>query len=249
MGLRGILSYMILVFITLATILSTLAGGLFALRFSDKLHLIAGFSAGAVIAVAFFDLLPESVALSAGGPYASSIFTLVAIGFIGYMVLDRSFSVQHSHDEEDERHHHHRGKLGAGSLSIHSFIDGAAIGLGFQASPSVGILIATAVLVHDFSDGINTVNLVLKNKGSSRQALRWLTVDAIAPTLGVISTLFFSLPEQLLSVVLALFCGFFLYIGASDLLPESYHRHPNILTTIMTVLGVIVLYIAISLAG
>lgn len=108
---------------------------------------------------------------------------------------------------------------------------------------------AIAVLVHDFSDGINTVSLILKNAGSRQSALRWLLLDALAPVLGVASTLFFTVPENTLGVALALFAGFFLYIGASDLLPESHHRHPQVLTTIMTLLGLVVLYGAIQLAG
>jgi len=134
-------------------------------------------------------------------------------------------------------------------LSIHSFLDGVAIGLAFQVSIAIGLIVAIAVLVHDFSDGINTVNMILKNSGTSKQAMRWLCTDAIAPTLGVISTLFFTLPKSALGIILALFSGFFLYIGASDLLPESHHNHPTYLTTVFTVLGVGVLYLAIKLAG
>ena len=62
------------------------------------------------------------------------------------------------------------------------------------------------------------------------RAFRWLAVDAVAPLLGVASTYFFTLSDVHLGIVLALFCGFFLYIGASDLLPESHHRHPKALT-------------------
>ncbi|MCX6702503.1 MAG: permease, partial [Candidatus Wolfebacteria bacterium] len=70
-----------------------------------------------------------------------------------------------------------------------------------------------------------------------------------APVLGVVSTMFFQLPERYLCIVLALFSGFFLYIGASDLIPESHHAHPKFLTTIMTILGVAVLYVAIKLSS
>jgi ZIP family zinc transporter len=52
-----------------------------------------------------------------------------------------------------------------------------------------------------------------------------------------------------LAVVLALFCGFFLYIGASDLVPESHHGHPKFFTTIMTLLGAATLYAVIRFAG
>jgi zinc transporter ZupT len=235
-----------LVFITIATFVSTLLGGLFALKFKDKLHLILGFSAGAVIGVAFFDLLPEAIELG-GAIYEPSFITSIsALGFVIYMILDR-FVILHSHSHEDSDSSS-RGKIGASSLSLHSFLDGIAIGLAFQVSSTVGVIVAIAVLVHDFSDGINTVSLILRNGGSGKDALRWLLLDATAPVLGIVSTLFFTLPEGSLGLVLAIFTGFFLYIGASDLLPESHHSHPTIWTTISTVTGVLSLYLAISLA-
>jgi zinc transporter ZupT len=64
-------------FVGVAALVATLLGGLFALRFKDKLHLILGFSAGAVIAVAFFDLLPEAIAL-ANKDYDVSVVTSLA---------------------------------------------------------------------------------------------------------------------------------------------------------------------------
>ena len=243
-----------LIILALGAFTATFLGGFFAIKSKDKLHLILGFSAGAVIAVAFFDLIPE--ALELGGAYfdLGTITSFTALGFIIFMLLDR-FIILHSHTSEEEDHGGHthttkkRGILGAGSLSIHSFLDGVAIGLAFQISPAVGAIVAVAVLVHDFSDGINTVNLVLKNGGTRRDAFKWLWVDALAPVLGIFSTLFFSLPEQVLAVMLAMFAGFFLYIGASDLLPESHHAHPTLWTSVATVLGVAVLYTAIKLAG
>lgn len=239
-----------IIWISIATLVFTFLGGIFALRFKDKLHLILGFSAGAVIGVAFFDLLPEALELGKGNYDINFITSVVAFGFVAYMILDRLFFF-HSHcDENDENcNPSRRGLLGAGSLSAHSFFDGAAIGLAFQVSNAVGIIVAVAVLVHDFSDGVNTVNMILKNSGTRRQAFKWLSIDAVAPVLGIISTLFFSVSEASLSIILAVFTGFFLYIGASDLLPESHHNHPTVWTTTATILGVVVLYGAIKLAG
>lgn len=237
-------------FIVLATLVSTLLGGFFALRYKDKLHLILGFSAGAVIGVAFFDLLPEALELGKQFYDISTITSVVALGFIGYMILDRLVFF-HCHDEETDHHTHsnQRGILGAASLAVHSFLDGAAIGLAFQVSYTMAGVVAAAVLVHDFSDGINTVNLILKNSGTSKQARSWLFVDAAAPVLGFISTLYVSLPENAIGLFLAVFAGFFFYIGASDLLPESHHNHPRKATTLMTLCGIAVLYLAIHIAG
>ncbi len=238
-----------LFFIAAAAFASTMLGGLFALRLRDKLHLILGFSAGAIVAVAFFDLLPEALDLSSSTHSTSTITALVALGFFLYLLLDRLLVLHAHHDEWGDEDIHSRGAIRAGSLSIHSFLDGVGIGLAFQVSTAVGIIVAVAVLAHDFSDGINTVSVVMRHGGNRGRALRWLLLDALAPVLGVISTLFFTISEGMLGLLLGLFCGFFLYIGASDLIPESHHAHPKFLTTIMTLVGALVLFSAIRLAG
>jgi ZIP family zinc transporter len=236
--------------IAVATCVATSIGGLFAVRFRDRLHLVLGFSAGAVIAVAFFDLLPE--ALETGRPYftAVEILTTTAIGFFVYVLLDR-IVLLHDHEAHSEQHDHgiSRGFLGAASFSAHSFLDGFAIGIAFQASRAVGIVVAVAVLVHDFSDGLNTVNVVLKSGGDRKGALRWLAIDALAPVLGAAASLLVVFPQSVLSQVLALFAGFFLYIGASDLLPESHHAHPRFFTTFATLLGAATLYAVTRIAS
>ncbi|OGG58087.1 hypothetical protein A3C86_04330 [Candidatus Kaiserbacteria bacterium RIFCSPHIGHO2_02_FULL_49_16] len=235
-----------LAIIAFAAFVTTLLGGLFALKFSDKLHLILGFSAGSVIGVAFFGLLPESIELAGSSWGVAAITSTVALGFVAYLFLDRVITL---HAHTDESGHGQKGVLGVGSLSIHSFLDGIAVGLAFQVSSVVGAIVAIAVLAHNFSDGINTVGLILRNGGTKHTAFRWLAVDATAPVLGMFLSLFFSLPDKTLGILLAVFCGFFLYIGASDLLPESHHRHPTIWTTAMTAFGIAVIYIATSFAG
>jgi zinc transporter ZupT len=232
--------------LSLAAFISTLLGGLFALYFRDRLHLILGFSAGALIGVAFFDLIPESLELAsaAGGQAVAGV---MAAGFAGYMLLDRTVA---PHGDKGPRMEKmwHQGVLGAGSLAAHSFLDGFAIGLGFKVSAAVGAIVAAAVLVHDFSDGINTVSVILRNKGNNRSAFRWLLIDAVAPVAGALSTLALPVQPDVLGFGLALFAGFFLYIGASDLLPESYHDHPTGGTTVMTILGLLAVYAAVHFA-
>lgn len=236
---------MTLAYVALAAAAATFIGGFFALRFRDKLHLILGFSAGAVAGVALFDLLPEAIEIGTRYYDASTIALFVALGLFGYLILDRLILL-HTHEEEGEENAP-RGFLGAFALSAHSFFDGMAIGIGFQASMAIGIVVTVAVLTHDFSDGINTVNLVLRNGGSWQRAFRWLLVDALAPAAGVISTLFFYVPESYIGLLLAVFAGSFLYLSASDLIPESHHRHPRALTTIMTLFGAFVIYVVVRL--
>ena len=282
---------MSIILISVCTFIFTILGGLFALKFKDKLHLIIGFSAGAILGVAFFDLIPEAIELAGDSFKTNQIVSLVAFGFLLYMLVDR-FVISHNHksgeyceceddtyadiedgefeececghdhghghsrehdnshiETDEESNHDKRGSLGALSLSVHSFLDGVSIGIAFQVSSAVGIIVTTAVLIHDFSDGLNTVNMILKNNGERKQALKWLAIDAIAPVLGVISTLFFTIPKTLLGLILAMFAGFFIYIASSNMIPESHHEHSTKWTTLMTVLGMAVLYVAITLAG
>lgn len=238
----------IIFLIGIATVFSTLIGGYLAIHFRDRLHLILGFSAGAVIGVGFFDLIPESIKLGTTDYNISIVTLLIAIGFIIYMILDRLFSISVCAEGECHIESHH-GPLAAGSLALHSFLDGLGIGLAFKVSPEVGWVVAAAVLAHDFSDGINTVNIILKNNGGRIKAIRWLIVDAIAPLLGVSTAYFINVNESTLGLILAVFTGLFIYIGASELVPESHHRHPSSWTTIATILGIALMYIAINIAG
>lgn len=250
---------MIIFLIAVAAFCSTLIGGFFALRLQDRLHLVLGFSAGAIIAVIFFDILPEVLELAGAAYSVTTIFTFTVVGFAAYLVLNR-FVLPHGHGidagqpaltrgGEPTRGGPLRGSAGAGSISAHSFLDGVGVGLAFQVSTAVGAIVAVAVLAHNFSDGINTVGMILRHGGDRRMARKWLFADAAAPVLGILSTLFFTVPENVLGLLLALFAGFFLYIGASDLIPESYHSHPVGWTTVATLAGVLALYVIIRLAG
>lgn len=234
--------------IALITGVATLLGGWFALKYQDKLHLILAYSAGAVIGVAFFDLLPESFNLAAGRFSALTVTSLVALGFISYTILSHVLTL-HAHAEEENERSHTHGHFGAGSLSLHSFLDGLGIGLAFKASVALGLVIALGVIAHDFSDGLNTVTMVLKNQGSRLQAFKWLLADAAAPVLGIIAASFIRVSDSTLGLVLAVFAGFFFFIGASDLLPESRHHHAKFWTSLLTVAGLATIYIAIRLAS
>jgi ZIP family zinc transporter len=238
------------ILIACAAFAATFLGGLLALRMKDRLHLILGFSAGAVIGVAFFDLMPEALDLAGKDQGVAFITSIIALGFTIYLVLDRVIILHRHHEDESHEHAHaERGMWGAGTLSVHSFLDGVGIGLAFKVSPAVGLVVAAAVLAHDFSDGINTVNMILKNGGERTKAFRWLLIDAVAPLAGVLLTLLFAVTEDQLGLLLALFSGFFLYIGSADLLPESHHAHPKAWTTVATVLGIMVMYVVVRLAA
>jgi ZIP family zinc transporter len=224
--------------IALAACTATMTGGLLALKLEGKLPLVLGFSAGAVIGVAFFDLGPEALDAGIGHYTPRTLLAVAALGFFLYTALDRLVA---RHDCEGQANPT-RGLLGAASFSAHSVLDGFAMGIAFQASREIGLIVATAVLAHDFADGLNTVNVVMKNGGTRQFALRWLAVDAAAPVLGASLSLLITPTPGLLAILLALFCGFFLHIGASGLLPESHRAYPRPATTVATLLGAAFLY-------
>ncbi len=233
------------------TFFSTLVGGLVGLRFKDKLHLVLGFTAGVLLSVVAFDILPELFELvtDTGTNIMYPMIALVS-GFLIFHIAEKVFLIHHVHEDQYGDHKHPTvGMFSALSLSGHSFLDGVGIGLGFQVSTGVGIAVALAVLAHDFSDGLNTVSLMLRHKNSEKNALRFLYIDAIAPVLGGLSTLFFTLSSDVLVIYLGFFAGFLLYIGASDILPEAHSKHSSMKTVCMTLIGVVFMYVVTSLIG
>ncbi len=253
---------MLIFFIGAASLIITLLGGFFALYFKDRLHLILGYSAGAVMGVALFDLIPESINLGYIQHIPESINTgldsgslmhimsLVGVGFVIYLFLDRVLSL-HSHAEEhshDDNHTHPKTKspLAAYSTIIHSLMDGLAIGFAFQVGEKVGVAVTVAILLHNFSDGINTINLSFLNSQNVKLAKSRLLLSSLMPMVGILLSRFIVLDARELSTMLAVFAGFFLYIGASELIPESQHRHPYFWTTFMTTLGMFTLYFLIK---
>ena len=241
--------------LALATFFSTLIGGLLILKFKNNMHYFFAFAAGSIIAVTFLDLLPESIKIAEENSISIRTIMLVIIGsFFFYSLLERFFVHHHitkenicdKHHDHHEEHSHIMGPIGAGSLILHSFLDGAAIGIAFQASLATGIIIAVAVILHDMTDGINTVALMLKNHQPVKRAFLFLLMGALAPTLGLIVTSLIKIPGSFLAYLLAFFVGEFLYIGASTLLPETQH-HPSKKIILIMALGILLIVALTSL--
>jgi zinc transporter, ZIP family len=227
------------------TVLATLIGGKVALRLSHTLPTVIALTGGVVVAVALFDVLPEGIE-AIGDPARAT--TLVAIGFLAFFFAERALVLHHRDDASQAQAHHHVGVLGALGLSIHSFIDGLGIGLAFGLDAATGFLVFIAVISHDFADGLNTVSFVLKQSGNRRQAERWLRIDAIAPLLGAIVGSLASVSDHTLGYLLCLYSGFFLYMGATDLLPEA-HAHASWAKVGLTASGFALIFVITRVAG
>jgi ZIP family zinc transporter len=227
------------------TFVSTFLGGLFGLKFRDKMHLILGLTAGIILGVIVFDIFPEIIEITGSlgvDPIYPMLFLI--IGFLIFHIAEKLLLVHHSHEDNYGPHTHPTvGKFQALALAGHSFLDGVGIGLGFQISSATGIFVALAVIAHDFADGLNTVSLMLRHKNSDKRAIQFLFIDALAPVLGGLSTLFFTLSEKTLLAYLGFFAGFLLYIGVSDILPEAHSKNSSLKTVGMTVLGIILIFL------
>jgi ZIP family zinc transporter len=232
----------------LATFFATLFGGVIALRFKHKAHLLFGFTAGVILSVVFFDLLPEIIHISNILEYdVHHTFIWIVLGFILFHIAEKAIVLNHSHEDDYGEHKHPVvGMWAAGALIGHSFLDGVGIGIGFQLSPAIGTAIAIAVLSHDFADGINTVTLMLASENTKKKTTLFLLFDALAPMFGAGLGFFFSLSLSNSLAYLSIFAGFLLYIGASHILPEAHSKHSSWTTVFMTVLGTIITYTTLS---
>lgn len=234
---------MLAIVLAASTFFSTLLGGLFALKRSDKLHRILGFASGVLIGVVAFDLLPEIFSAFKGDGDITWPMVALVVGFLLFHVVEKSILIHHSQEGEYEVHHHPQvGMASALALTSHSFLDGVGIGLGFQVDNTVGIAVAIAVIAHDFTDGLNTVALMKINNNNNRRSLVFLFLDAIAPIIGAAVTLAFSLSDKGLALYLGFFAGFLLYIGASEILPEAHSKHSSYTTIFLTIVGAAVIF-------
>ena len=215
------------------TVLSTLAGGFVALRLARDLTTAIALTGGVVVAVALFHVLPEAIE-AVDDPQLVGL--LVGVGFVFFFLAERALVLHHRDDADQVHAHAQVGALGAAGLSLHSLIDGLGIGIAFGLSTETGLLVFVAVLAHDFADGLNTVGFVLRQSGDRRRAIRWLAVDAAAPLVGAIIGSTLSISEENLGALLAVYVGFFLFMGATDLLPHA-HQHPSGRRVLLTLVG------------
>ena len=213
--------------LALATVVSTSAGGLCALHLRRWLHLVLGFSAGVVLGVVAFDLLPQSVEQSRRlhGSAVAALLPLVA-GFLLLHALKRYAFPHHAHDarESSPRLAHTAGAPQVLALVGHSALDGLGIGLAFQVSPAVGLTVAVAVIAHDFCDGLNTIGVMLMHGRTARSALGVLTLNALAPVAGAASSLVLEVPLAVQVSLLGFLAGLLLHLAAVDILPRARKR-------------------------
>lgn len=225
---------MSILFLSLAAvpILSTFIGGYVVYRWKRDLHPWLSLSGGMLLGVAFLDLLPEAIEHGVSiGLSAQTVLTGTLLAILAFHLLDKIFAV-HAHHEHargepiepcDNERHRTKGWVRASGMILHSFFDGLAIGGGFTIDPKLGALIALAVVMHDFSDGMSTVTILKNGLGvKNRAILSMLVLDAVAPFIGSLVGMKLAPQQSIIAIMLSVFAGFFIFLALSELLPQAH---------------------------
>jgi ZIP family zinc transporter/zinc and cadmium transporter len=212
----------------------------------DRSQYVNSFAAGLILALVFFHLLPEASELS------SIAFPVVFLGFFSFYLLENfivihSGSELHFHESDPCLQHNSEtnGVMAFAGLSLHSLIDGVIIGVGFELGSEIGILAALAVIAHEVPEGVTSFALI--NETLPDKSLVLSLIVAVATPIGALISLVFiqSLDDNMIGILLALAAGTFVYISASDLIPQT-HGTQNLKTMFSFLLGA-VLIVLISL--
>lgn len=235
------LFYLILA-ILLGSALS-LAGG--SLLFTTKkrrgqaILLALPFGAGALLAAAFLDLLPEAFEL--GDPQQLLLWALG--GFLAFFVLERTASWFHHHHEhsDDAKNSQQRRLIILGDL-MHNAIDGVAIGAAFLVSPATGFVTALAVSAHEIPKELGTFALLFSRGWSAKKVILANIATAVATLATAITVFLLGTSAHLpIGPLLAITAGFFIYIAASDIIPDIHEqpRRQGTIQAVMLIVGIV----------
>ena len=240
--------------LALVTAGCTAAGGALALRSRDRLHLILGLAAGLLLGLVAFDLIPEIFRLNSTVAGGVPLVSLALVGgFLLLHITEHTFGA-HEPAESDYGHHHEHthnvaGTLGALAMAGHIFLDGMALGVAFQVSDALGYAVFIATIGHAFSDGLNTVSLLIKSGHWNSRATLLLIVDAVMRLSGAALGSYITLSDATLGIYLAIFAGFVIYLSTSHILPEAHARHSSRYTLLATVVGVAAMWLIVGALG
>ena len=206
-------------------VLSTLAGGLLALRMGKFRPLLIAAGAGLLLGAAFLDLLPEALTLGTGsGWQPTSVLGCALVSFLLFtafeMALESGLARWKSYRKGPPASSRVAGQIAASLLVFHSFRDGMAIGAAFAASPAAGYAVATGIAAHDFGDGMNTVILTTQGAPARISDYVFLALDSAAPFFGGLLTIWWLLSSGHTVLMLAIAAGFFLQMATGEFLPQ-----------------------------
>lgn len=237
----------VLFLVTFGSILS-LVVGLFLLGRTElfrRIHLyLVAFAAGTLIGTALFDLFPEALEHSQElGVDGDSPFVFAAAGIAIFFILEKFFHWYHDHAGHGHRHAHE--EVGHGRVvtkavvplisagdGLHNFIDGALIAATTLIDPSLGLVTAIAVFLHEIPQEVGDFSVLIFGGLSRNRAIVLNLGSAAMAYLGALATFSFARGVETLTLPLVAFtAGAFLFIAIGELLPELVHKGRNGLHT------------------
>jgi zinc and cadmium transporter len=218
--------------IILATLIVSVfsLSGIITLSLREKtlhsiLFFLVAFSAGSILGASLFDLLPEAVEMVD----ESVVFIYIAVGYLAFFVLERFIYWYHGHGHHgdiegmgDERAptkgFAYLNVLGDG---IHNFIDGMIIAASFTAGFSVGLATTIAVIFHELPQEMGDYGILIYAGFERTKALILNFIAALSVVVGGVFGIFFlGTVEALSGPLIAFSAGAFIYLSASELIPE-----------------------------
>ncbi|MDZ7612138.1 MAG: ZIP family metal transporter [Candidatus Moranbacteria bacterium] len=218
---------------TLAVSLISLLG-IFTFVLGEKklkniLFFFISFSAGSLIGGAFFHLLVESLEKSA----PLEVFKFTLVGFIVFFVLEKILHWHHCHKKDCQE----KKILGIQNLvgdGAHNFIDGLIIVSAFAVDVNLGLTVTLSVMLHEIPQEISDFGVLLYSGFSKLKALAYNLLSALAAVAGVLAGhILISGTQSLVQILLPVTAGGFIYIAASDLIPEI-NKEKNLKKSILS---------------
>ncbi|MBI3077833.1 MAG: ZIP family metal transporter [Deltaproteobacteria bacterium] len=209
-----------------ATSVATILGGLLPLhpRLREiELRYLVAFASGFLVSIAFFNMIPAMEPERA---------IPLALGFFSIYFIEKLVMIHACGERECEGHT--VGWVAMIGVAVESLIDGLAIGTGYAVAPPLGALIALAIIVHELPRGFTTTVIMRQSKYGARAIAAALAIDAGFTPLGALASGLF--PAGLMKPLMGFTAGAFLYVGASDLLPEA-HRRFNLQVVLLVLAG------------
>jgi|JI10StandDraft_1071094.scaffolds.fasta_scaffold253813_2 zinc and cadmium transporter len=184
------------------------------------------FGAGALLAAAFVDLLPE--ALHNGS--TDEVLPWALGGFLAFFVLERTVHwFHHHHGHGDGGHAAGRDNAQKSLIvfgdTVHNLVDGVGIGAAFLIDVPTGIITAIAVAAHEIPQEIGDFGFLLSRGMSPRRTILVNVASSLATVIGALVVYMLGTSYEVpLAPILALTAGFFIYIAASDIIPDIHER-------------------------
>jgi len=174
------------------------------------LQYFVALGSGFMLAAAILQMMPVSARMTPWAP------VLVLVGYLVIHFVEHT-AVPHFHFGEETHTGVDVGISAFVGLSIHSFFDGISIASGFFVSPSLGLLLFFAIVLHKAPEGFTIASIMLAAGRSRATAQLSSVVVGSASILGALAV--YPL-RRFVAEGSAVSAGVTLYVAASDLIPE-----------------------------